>query len=223
MNERSVRQPTCPACRKSGVEEVVQIREFWPNKQQVAVETLSTRCTHCSTQFTTGVQHDENLKRLAARREHPAYQGLLLGEDIVQLRMRYGLIQRDAAMVFGTGKIAFSRYENEVTYPGDSLTKLLMLAIEMPAALKLLADKAGVSVPLWGARCEDERRKKLAVFKSVPASAESKAVWSKRPRHGMHGQQAWPAAMQSSSLKHQDLKVDRPAMNDSVISESQAS
>jgi len=112
-------------------------------------------------------QHAENLRRLANRKNLPAYDGLLLGEQIAALRHRYGLKQQDASKIFGKGKIAFSRYENEVTYPDDSTTLLLRMAIDKPDCMKWLADQAGVELPLWQARCEES---KLAVRKvpSVP-------------------------------------------------------
>jgi HTH-type transcriptional regulator/antitoxin MqsA len=79
----------------------------------------------------------------------------LLGEEIVGLRKRYGLTQLAAARLFGKGKIAFSRYENEATYPDASTTLLLTMAIDMPDSLKWLADKAGVEIPMWRERRED--------------------------------------------------------------------
>ena len=129
------------------VEEVTYARTFTPRKQVVEVSLLTTRCTSCGAEFTTGRQHDENLRRLADRRKHPAYKGLLLGEDIVGFRLRYGLTQRQAAKIFRAGKIAFSRYENEASYPDDRMASLLELAIALPAALKHLADSADGGVP----------------------------------------------------------------------------
>jgi HTH-type transcriptional regulator/antitoxin MqsA len=67
------------------------------------------------------------------------------------------LTQQAAARVFGKGKIAFSRYENEVTYPDDGTMLMLSMAIEKPDSMKWLADRAGVELPLWRERCEDGR------------------------------------------------------------------
>lgn len=194
MNEQKPRQPMCYACRSTDVEEIVRARAFTPRKQVVEVPLLTTRCKNCGAEFTTGRQHDENLKRLAERRTHPAYRGLLLGEDIVQFRLRYGLTQRQAAKIFRAGKVAFSRYENEASYPDDRMACLLELAIAKPAALKHLADTAGVEVPLWDARCEDERKIKLAV---IPDRQQSKTVdaWTNRQRAGGP---AWPPALVDS-------------------------
>jgi HTH-type transcriptional regulator/antitoxin MqsA len=122
---------------------------------------------------TRAAQHDENLRRLAARKAK--YGDVLLGEEIVGLRKRYGLTQVAAARLFGKGKIAFSRYENEATYPDASTTLLLTMAIDMPDSLKWLADKAGVEIPMWRERCEDAVAEPL-IPKNMPA-----------PRGGLEG------------------------------------
>lgn len=147
--------PLCPACRKGHLHEVTRTEVFRPRGAEVVVELLASKCDACGVQTTRASQHDENLRRLAARKQH--YGNVLMGEEIVALRKRYGLTQQAAAKIFGKGKIAFSRYENEVTHPDDSTMLLLSMALEKPDSLKWLADQAGVDIPLWRERCEDGR------------------------------------------------------------------
>lgn len=147
--------PLCPACRKGHLHEVTRTEVFRPRGAEVSVELLASKCDACGVQTTRAAQHDENLRRLAARKQQ--YGDVLMGEEIVTLRKRYGLTQQAAAKIFGKGKIAFSRYENEVTYPDDSTMLLLRMALEKPDTLKWLADRAGVELPLWRERCEDQR------------------------------------------------------------------
>lgn len=154
--------PACPACKKGHLHPAVRLREFQPNGRLVRVELLTSQCDHCQVQTTRATQHDENLKRLAARKAE--YGDVLMGEEIVRLRKRYGLTQQAAAKIFGKGKVAFSRYETETFYPDATTTRLLQLAIEKPVDMKWLADKAGVTLPLWSERCEDEKRDKVRPF-----------------------------------------------------------
>lgn len=147
--------PLCPACRKGRLHAITRTEVFRPHGNEVTVELLASRCDACGVETTRASQHDENLRRLAARKAQ--YSGLLMGEEIVALRKRYGLTQQAASRIFGKGKIAFSRYENEVTYPDEGTTLMLAMAIEKPDSLKWLADKAGVEIPLWRERCEDGR------------------------------------------------------------------
>lgn len=157
------------------------MREFHPRGQAVPVrvELLTSVCPSCGAESTSAAQHSENLKRLKARKAQ--YGGLLLGEEILSLRRRYGITQQAAAKLFGKGKIAFSRYENETSYPDASTTRLLELAIEKPDVIRWLADKAGVELPLWQARCEDERRAKVRLVADVRRVDPIVNQWAKPP------------------------------------------
>ncbi|MEY2859559.1 MAG: hypothetical protein RL392_17 [Pseudomonadota bacterium] len=167
--------PTCPSCKKGHLHQAERTREFSPNGKTFQVTLLTTRCDQCGAERTFASQHTENLARLAARKAH--YGNLLMGEEILAIRQRYGLTQQNASAIFGKGIIAFSRYENEVTYPDDSTTLLLQLAIESPTVMKSLADKAGIELPLWSARCEDEQRVKVRSLTKVYDAAQA------NPRH----------------------------------------
>lgn len=149
----------CPVCRKGHLEATERVRVFEPHGKRVEVKLQTSVCNACGETTTKASQHKENLRVLAERKVH--YGDLLMGEEILALRKRYGLTQQQASKVFGKGKIAFSRYESESTYPDESTTLLLKLAMERPDVMKDLADKAGVELPLWTERCEDEQRVKL--------------------------------------------------------------
>ena len=149
----------CPVCRKGHLEAAERVRVFEPHGKRVEVKLQTSVCNACGETTTKASQHKENLRLLAKRKVH--YGDLLMGEEILALRKRYGLTQQQASKVFGKGKIAFSRYESETTYPDESTTLLLKLAMERPDVMKDLADKAGVELPLWTERCEDEQRVKL--------------------------------------------------------------
>jgi putative zinc finger/helix-turn-helix YgiT family protein len=148
--------PLCPVCRRGRLHPTTRMGEFNPRGKKVEVELLTSRCDACGEHTTRAAQHSENLVRLAARKQQ--YGPLLMGEEILGLRKRYGLNQQAAAKIFGKGKIAFSRYENEASYPDDSTTLLLRLAIDKPDVIKALADWAGIDLPLWADRCEDDPR-----------------------------------------------------------------
>lgn len=194
MNQAKTRR--CPACREAELQSATRVREFHPRGQAapVCVELLTSVCPSCGAEATSAVQHSENLKRLKARKAQ--YGGLLLGEEILSLRRRYGITQQAAAKIFGKGKIAFSRYENETSYPDESATLLLTLAIEKPDVIRALAEKADVELPLWEARCEDERRAKLRVISDVlkvetessriPKTGGQQAIWSHVLGGGLH-------------------------------------
>ena len=167
----------CRACRQAEMQPTTRERVFGPRGQAVPVELLTSCCPACGSEETRAAQHSENLRRLKARKAN--YGHLLLGEEILSLRRRYGITQQAAAKIFGKGKIAFSRYENETSYPDDSTTRLLQLAIEKMDVIRWLADKADVELPLWAARCEDERKQKLRVIADVRKVDAETSSWAK--------------------------------------------
>lgn len=161
----------CPSCRTGQLQIGQRERVFHPHGQTLVVPLLTSVCDHCGAEATGAAQHSENLRRLAARKDQ--YGGLLMGEEILALRRRFGLTQQVASRIFGKGKIAFSRYESETTYPDESTTHLLSMAIAKPDALKWLADQAGIEIPLWGERCEDEQRVKVRSITKVYDAAQT--------------------------------------------------
>lgn len=159
MNNAIATERPCPACHRATLAEAVREKCFTPPGKTVSVKLRVSRCPACGMELINAEQRRENLQRLRARKAE--YGPLLLGEEIVALRKKYGLTQRAAAKIFGKGLIAFSRYENEASYPDLSTTKLLKQAIDRPDVLKALADEECVEIPLWEARCEDVRRERL--------------------------------------------------------------
>lgn len=165
----------CPACREATLQSATRERRFHPHGRELVVELLVSRCPACGAEATSAAQHAENLKRLASRKAD--YGELLLGEEILALRRRYGITQQAASTLFGKGKIAFSRYENETSYPDASTTKLLALALEKPGVMRALADKAGIKLPLWEARSADERQAKVCVIAKLNKTSAKANSW----------------------------------------------
>ncbi len=202
--------------------EATREKQFHPLGKMVAVVLRVSRCPNCGAELINAEQRRENLQRLRAR--EAKYGHLLLGEEIVALRKKYGLTQQAAAKIFGKGKIAFSRYENETSYPDQSTTKLLKQAIARADVLKALADEEGVAVPLWEARCEDERKAKIAVIKEVQVSSESLSAWQRlRKESDRHASPAWPVGPQRRSVLSQQLRIQGLATNDDGGGEAKAS
>lgn len=175
MNEKKKRR--CPACRQAELQPATRVREFRPHGREVRVELQTSQCPACGAEATSAAQHAGNLVRLKARKDQ--YGGLLMGEEILGLRRRYGITQQQASALFGKGKIAFSRYENETSYPDEATTRLLQLAIEKPDVIRWLAEKSGVELPLWNARCEGERRAKLRLLTQVRKVEPGVTSWGK--------------------------------------------
>ena len=164
----------CRFCKDGTLIEGSSTRIFKPSKKIVAVELLESKCGNCDRTTVLASQHSENLTRLAARKAQ--YGDELMGEEYISLRKRYGLTQQQASRIFGKGIIAFSRYENEDFYPDASTRLLIQMAINRPVVLKDLADKAGITIPLWKERCEDDQLKKVRPILAAEHTLSSVAI-----------------------------------------------
>lgn len=209
----------CPVCRQGHLVQGERVRVFTPNGKHVEVKLVTMVCDACGETTTRASQHKANLQALAARKSE--YDALLMGEEILALRKRYGLTQQQASAIFGKGKIAFSRYESETTYPDNSTTLLLAMAIEKPDVMKALADRAGVQLPLWHERCEDGQRVKLRVLSHGAAIPPEHMEKARINVSGLGGD----LSRNSTVFGHRELNKVRitTASNDELIGEAVAS
>lgn len=171
----------CRSCCKGSMQQIERSETYRPpGTDGVVITQWAARCDHCGKETVLPSQMEENLRRRAARSVH--YGLYLLGEDIFAFRRKWGLTQRAASRLFGKGIIAFSRYESEKSYPDESTTKLIRAAMRHPHLLKELADESGVEIPLWEARCADEREGKLV---SAPSLVGSPVAGRRRAQGGI--------------------------------------
>jgi HTH-type transcriptional regulator/antitoxin MqsA len=84
-----------------------------------------------------------------ARRNHRRYQdarrradGLLTGEEIVRIREKLGLTQRQAAALFGGGTNAFSKYERGDVTQSVAMDRLMRMVDAHPDYLSELQAQA---------------------------------------------------------------------------------
>ncbi|SEL63240.1 putative zinc finger/helix-turn-helix protein, YgiT family [Ectothiorhodospira marina] len=61
-------------------------------------------------------------------------------------REAMGLTQAQAAALFGGGKVAFSRYENDDVTQSEAMDSLIRLCRSQPANLRELAQRKGVAL-----------------------------------------------------------------------------
>lgn len=124
--------------------ETVRTRTFRPHGQVVIVELLEMQCLDCGVAHCSPAQHDENLRRLAARKIH--YGSLPMGEEILGLRRQLGLSRGSASQLLRLHRSELSRYERELDYPDEKTTRRLRDAIDDPASLLERARKVGIAL-----------------------------------------------------------------------------
>lgn len=140
-----VTAPLCPACRKGHLAPVERTRTFHPDGKVVEVQLLYSQCDVCAVEMPLAWQHDENLRRLAARKQH--YGDTLMHEEIFEIRRRHCLTRKDAARVFGIPQAQLARFEEETEYPKKATRVLLALAHKHPEVTWKLAQMAEAPGP----------------------------------------------------------------------------
>ena len=104
----------CPMCDETHLVEK-RTRTSKVNIKGETIEYLETyyRCTEDeeSFAFIPAKLMDENL--FAARNAYRVAHGLLTSQEIVQLRKKFGLTQKELALLLGWGEITITRYETK--------------------------------------------------------------------------------------------------------------
>lgn len=132
----------CPMCDDGHLQAFARDQEISEESLQIVVKGIGySLCDKCHARVVTPNQSRTNKRLTSAARKQA--MGLLAGEQIRSIRERFGINQAQAAAIFGGGRNAFSKYENEVVTQSDAMDKLLRLADEMPSAFAWLANRAG--------------------------------------------------------------------------------
>ncbi|MGL5596814.1 MAG: type II toxin-antitoxin system MqsA family antitoxin [Aeromonas sp.] len=130
---------TCPICGAGLLHPHNELMAVEHLGQHGTIESHYAVCDACGSEQAGATEARLNKRAMIAFKKR--VQGLLTGNEVRELRKRWGLSQEDAAKAFGGGPVAFSKYEADDVMQSDAMDKLLRLAADVPAALdKLLAD-----------------------------------------------------------------------------------
>lgn len=137
----------CYSCKSTDVIILPSYRIFWPRGQKVAVKLHRQQCQSCSREWVSGTVHDQNLEALSKRKDHPAYNGLMLDYEYIKLRQRYALSKKKMAELLGVSYRSYLRYEQELSYPPERIARVLKSMIESPELVKSMAEQKNII--LW--------------------------------------------------------------------------
>lgn len=141
---------TCRACKASAMNIIETSQSLTVKGVDLVVDgLLHWECPECHAELETPDQIDHNaeLVRAAYVRERSLFKeahGLLTGAKIRELRLHFGLTQKESSLVFGGGPTAFAKYEAEDIVQNTSMDKLIRVASEVPEAFAWLAKEAKI-------------------------------------------------------------------------------
>ena len=132
---------TCYVCG-GDAELVSEPRTVTIGKRSVTIEDRFHRCGACGETFYTGDMADETLRRASTqiRRE----EGLLMPEEIRQIRRRYGLSQAELERLIGAGPKTVVRWERGTIFQHHTADTLLRVLRDHPEVVAQLARERGL-------------------------------------------------------------------------------
>ncbi|CAJ0817047.1 hypothetical protein LMG19087_02965 [Ralstonia wenshanensis] len=152
-------------------------------------------CDVCGTDYATA--EDMRLNKRIKIAFEKTVDGLLASGEVKAIREGLDLTQAQAALLFGGGPVAFSKYENDEVAQSASMDRLLRVVSVFPQALEVLARQ-----------CSDE-----GVQAKILGRTARSAMPSRRSIGGVGGWHApitspdWPHPTASSALRIFDAQL----------------
>lgn len=102
-------------------------------------------CDTCGAEPIYPHQVRKNEKLFAQAKRDATGRKLLSGDEIKAIRARIGITQQEAAICFGGGQNAFSKYERGIVVQSESMDRLVRLIDRYPFMLADLIEFSGCS------------------------------------------------------------------------------
>lgn len=141
-------KPTCIMCDSDRVHLNERERDVSLDGIGLKVSVRMHWCESCGSEMT--LNEDLRFNARAMRQLRKKHYGLLTGQEVRAIRKRLQLSQEQAALIFGGGPVAFSKYENDEVSQSEAMDRLIWLVGNFPQLVTALATKAKVELSLRG-------------------------------------------------------------------------
>ena len=134
----------CPICESSRFDERHKAESFKYKSRIFELDAIEySKCVKCVFELVTPRQLKKNESRI--KDQYRRIDGLLTGEEIRKIREKYKLTQEAAAIIFGGGANAFSKYERGEVIQSTSMDRLLRSVREDERMFEIILEKSGFS------------------------------------------------------------------------------
>lgn len=158
----------CPICEEGHLTHLVDYEDTEYKGEVGTLPLHYSECNACGSEQADA--KDVRLNKRAMQAFKKKVDGFLTGAEIVAIREKYGLTQKQAANIFGGGPVAFSKYETDDVIQSEPMNNLLIVCRENVDALISLARKAGELDIMNRLRVSQARKFDHAVFVSTKYS-----------------------------------------------------
>jgi len=170
----------CPICGEGHLEHRVEKNSVEYSGQTALLDSQYSVCDQCGSEQASPIQTRNNKRAMMAFKKR--VDGLLTGAELKALRQRMGINQGEAAVIFGGGPVAFSKYESDDVMQSEAMDKLLRVAGEFPDVLSYLARKAGIDIFGQSLATNSPSDSGKYVRSDLPIKIETEVPGLKRPK-----------------------------------------
>jgi len=132
----------CKYCQSINIEHKDEPELITYKGQNLNILVGFSICRQCGREFLSKSQILTNEARV--RDAKKKVDGLLTSHEIYEARVKLGLTQEQASIVFGGGKNAFSKYERAEVSQSLAMDRLIRICLRHPKVFQELLSTAGV-------------------------------------------------------------------------------
>jgi len=133
---------TCPACGEGPVHARESTQQVEHAGVEGSIPLYYAVCDVCGSEVAEAGEARANKRAMIAFRKHA--EGLLTGREMREARRALHLTQSQAAQLFGGGKVAFSRYENDDIAQSEAMDSLIRVCLARRDTLFWLVAHKGI-------------------------------------------------------------------------------
>lgn len=135
---------SCPICSNGLLQHHKEAAFITYKNESKSVSDHFSVCDSCGVEQADAGEMKLNKRSVIKAKKE--VEGLLTGEEVLQMRKSFGINQEDASKIFGGGPVAFSKYEKDDVMQSVAMDNLFRLALDVPGAFEYLCKRSGVSV-----------------------------------------------------------------------------
>jgi len=135
---------TCPACGEGRLEARESTQQVEHAGVKGTIPLHYAVCDICGSEVAEAGEARNKRAMIAFRKRA---EGLLTGREMREARRALHLTKSQAAQLFGGGKVAFSRYENDDIAQSEAMDSLIRVCLARRDSLSWLAARKGVALP----------------------------------------------------------------------------
>lgn len=134
----------CKICKSEKILHLKEVETISFKGSSLDISMEYSICQDCECEFVSKQQIINNDARIRDAKKH--VDGLMTSTEIYDARTSLGLTQEQAALVFGGGKNAFSKYERAEVSQSAAMDRLIKVCLKHPNVFKELLKSANVKI-----------------------------------------------------------------------------